>query len=456
MNDPATTAWAPYESTDSAPWNLRRVVHLHRRAGFAAPWAVLERDLREGPEAAVGRLLAGNQQTEPATDDFEALARTIGDAAAASGNPGRLKAWWLFRMLSTPDPLGERLTLMWHNHFATSNRKVQDLALMREQNELFRQHTRGRFADLLAAVVKHPAMLLWLDADSNRQGRPNENLARELMELFTLGIGNFTEADVKEAARALTGWTIDEKRLQFRQVRHDSGDKRVLGRCGRFAGDDLLQLLVEQPATALRIAWRICHTLLGEDVADPTAISHLAEGLRAQRLDINWATATVLRSKLFFSAACMGARIAGPVESIVGALRALELCDPPPSTLALAEWSERLGQDLFYPPNVGGWKEGRTWLASRTIVARANFAAALAEGRLWHPAREPDLEGLPQRHGAGSSREESTAWFARLLWGYEPPSAVGEVVAALAGAEADRPLSKAVALLLARPEYYLA
>ena len=130
------------------------------------------------------------------------MARIIGDAACASNDADRLKAWWLYRMLLSPDPLGERLTLLWHNHFATSNRKVQDLVFMREQNELLRKHALAPFGELLAAVVKHPAMLVWLDADSNRAGHPNENLARELMELFTLGIGHYTEADVQAAARA--------------------------------------------------------------------------------------------------------------------------------------------------------------------------------------------------------------------------------------------------------------
>ena len=191
----ATDTWARFEPNDEVPWNRQRVVHLHRRAGFAATWPEIERDLADGPQQAVERVLAGTSRQTPAgapPADFESMARTIGDAAVASGNPNRLKAWWLYRMLFSPDPLGERLTLMWHNHFATSNRKVQDLALMREQNDLLRKHARSTFGELLHAVVKHPAMLVWLDADANRKGHPNENLARELLELFTLGVGNYT------------------------------------------------------------------------------------------------------------------------------------------------------------------------------------------------------------------------------------------------------------------------
>ncbi|HEY2837998.1 MAG TPA: DUF1800 domain-containing protein [Pirellulales bacterium] len=449
----ATTAatWAPYEPSDAEPWNLARVVHLHRRAGFGASWQVIQRDLRDGPAKSIDRLLNA-QADRAAREPFESLARTIGDAATASGNAGRLKAWWLYRMLLSPDPLGERLTLMWHNHFATSNRKVQDLSRMREQNDLFRQHSRGRLADLLSAVVKHPAMLVWLDADSNRKGHANENLARELMELFTLGVGHYTESDVKEAARALTGWGIVENQFGLQPVRHDDGEKVVLGRRGNLSGDELLELLVAQPATARRVAWRIANAFLGEHLATDEAIDALAAGLRERDLDLDWAVTTLLRSQRFFSAENLRARVASPVDFVVGALSALELNASPPSTLLLADWTARMGQELFYPPNVGGWREGRGWLSSRTIVARASFAAALARGELWSPAQAPALAALCERHGVAVELESAVRWFADLLWGEAPTLAVEEVVTAAAEAPEAERLGRAVALLLARPE----
>lgn len=450
-----TTAWEPYEPTNDAPWNLKRVAHLHRRAGFAAPWSQLQRDLADGPQEAVKRSLTGHAREEP-DDDFEAMADTIGDAATASGSPGRLKAWWLYRMLMSPDSLGERLTLMWHNHFATSNRKVQDLVRMREQNALFRKHARAPFKKLLEAVVKHPAMLTWLDADSNRKGHPNENLARELMELFTLGIGNYSEDDVKDAARALTGWTVVKNQFGFRDARHDDGEKLLLGKHGAFTGDDLIQLLVEHPATARRLAWRVCHTFMGEEVVDEQALSQLADGLSKRQLDTAWAVETVLRSHLFFSEDNMRTRVLGPVEYVVGTLRTLELCDPPASTLLLAEWTARMGQDLFYPPNVGGWNEGRAWLGSRTIVARANFASALVEGRLWHSPHKPELEKLLRRREQSTDLAAAVSWFAKLLWGESSPSIVAEVVAAVDTVPSENQLSTAVALLMARPENQVA
>ncbi len=451
----ASGAWAAYEPSDAAPWNLERVAHLHRRAAFGAPWDELQRDLADGPGPAIDRLLPkGAEDADSAA--FETMAGTIGDAATASGNAERLKAWWLYRMLLSPDPLGERLTLMWHNHFATSNRKVENLVAMREQNDLFRRYARAPFGQLLAAVVKQPAMLTWLDADANRKGHPNENLAREMMELFTIGLGHYTESDVKEAARALTGWSIVGNHYEFREARHDEGEKVVLDRRGALTGDDVIAMLLENPATSERLAWRICQILLGEGVADDAARGELADGLRAHELDTGWAVETVLRSRRFFSDQNLHARVLGPVEYAVGALRALELGDPPPSTLLLAEWTTRMGQDLFYPPNVGGWHEDRAWLTSRTVIARANFAAALVEGRLWHPVRVPNVDELVARHGTASDLHQRVSWIASLLWGEAPPRAIQAVVEATASANAERPLSCAVALVLARPEHQLA
>src|SRR5215470_4510173 len=195
--------WTPYEPSRTTPWDLRRVVHLHRRAGFAATWGEIQRDLKDGPKASIDRLLTGKARADGVPKDFADAAALL---AGYAGDPERLKAWWVYRMLFGPDPLTERLALMWHNHFATSIAKVNDAGAMRRQNELFRAHARARFGELLNAAVRDPALLVWLDAPANRKGKPNENLARELMELFTLGVGHYTEADVKEAARALTGW----------------------------------------------------------------------------------------------------------------------------------------------------------------------------------------------------------------------------------------------------------
>lgn len=405
----------PYTPDDRRPWNLRRVVHLHRRAGFAATWDELERDLKDGPQTAVDRLLAGRAYMTGVPEAFEETSRLLCDAAVASGSIHRLKAWWIYRMLFSPDPLGERLTLMWHNHFATSNRKVEDVSLMRRQNDLLRQHARAPFREMLTHAVKDPALLVWLDADTNRREHPNENLARELMELFTLGVGNFSETDVKDAARALTGWTV--KNREFREVAdyHDDGEKTILGNAGPWRGGDLVKLLLDQPATSRRLARRVCEMLMGEGAVTDAMVESLAAGLREQNLDIGWAVGKVLRSNEFFDDANIGNRVLGPAQFVVGAVRALEMFDPPPSTIVLAEWTAALGQDLFEPPNVFGWAGGRAWLNTRSLIARGNFAVRLADGGLQSAAAPPDWMSLGRRHGC-QNHEQFNRMLQQLLW----------------------------------------
>jgi uncharacterized protein (DUF1800 family) len=452
-----TDHWMPYVPDATAPWNLRRVVHLHRRAGFAATWSELQRDLNGDPQEAVARLLTGQARVDGQPSDYESTARLLSEAAVVSGQDLRLKAAWVYRMLFSPDPLGERLTLMWHNHFATSNRKVHDLKRMQRQNDLFRQHARGKFGELLASVVRDPAMLAWLDADTNRAGHPNENLAREMLELFTLGVGQYTESDVQQTARALTGWRVVAEQFRFDEHGHDGGQKTVLGQTGSFTGDDILKIVSGHPATAQNVARRICRTFMGEGQADGGAIDQLAAGLRQREIDVNWAVETVLRSARFFAEANLNTRIIGPPEYVVGAVRSLECFSPPPSTLLLAEWMARMGQELFYPPNVGGWSEGKSWLSSTAIVARANFAAALVNGRLAGGRAAPDFEALVQRHCGQSSLDVRVEWLGELLLGGLPPEVTQSISArAAAGDKAvGSPLGAAALLLLSRPESHL-
>jgi len=258
------------------------VHHLHRRAGFGATWDVLHRDLDDSPKTAVDRLLHG----EEAADNFDSLQQLIGDAAISSGDINRLKAWWFYRILYSGDPLTERMTLMWHNHFATSNLKVANVAMMKRQNDLLRKHALGKFGDLLRAVVKDAAMMVWLDAKANRKGKPNENLARELMELFTLGVGHYSETDVKEVARALTGWTTRDNAFEYVAAYHDEGAKQVLDQQGDFDGDDVLEILLGQDSIATRIASRLCDVFFGEDVINDGQLNELAVGLRERDLNV--------------------------------------------------------------------------------------------------------------------------------------------------------------------------
>lgn len=404
-----------YQPSEHSPWNVRRVVHLHRRAGFAATWEEIQRDLSDGPDATIDRLLAGKAYSTGVPEDFDVMSRVIGDAAVAANNPNRLKAWWLYRMIFSPDPLTERLTLMWHNHFATSNLKIGDVSLMRQQNEIFRECARQPFGEMLARVVKDPAILIWLDADSNRKQHPNENLARELMELFSMGVGNYTEDDVKQAARGLTGWTTKKNQFRFVEEYHDGGEKAFLGKSGPFAGDDVLQTVLAHPATAKRIAWRLCDQFFGEGGQDAGIRDELSAELQKRDLDIDWAVETILRSEAFYSEENIGTRVLGPVEYIVGAVRALEMFDPPPSTLVLSEWTARLSQDLFYPPNVFGWPGGRQWITTRSMIGRCAFASELARGSLRRPEKPIDVTALNRHIDSGADPESVASFAAQLL-----------------------------------------
>ncbi|TWT66690.1 DUF1800 domain-containing protein [Allorhodopirellula solitaria] len=436
MTVASQAAWKRYVPTESRPWDLRCVHHLHRRAGFGADWGQLQRDVKEGPDAAIDRMLGvaelvksfdvDDSNAEPkvlttSATDFESLQQLIGDAAVSSGDINRLKAWWFYRMLYSGDPLTERMTLMWHNHFATSNLKVANVAIMKRQNDSLRKHAMGKFGDLLRAVIKDAAMMVWLDAKANRKGKPNENLARELMELFTLGVGHYSETDVKEVARALTGWTVRDGVFEQVASYHDGGTKQILGEQGDFDGDDVLTILLKQEPLAHRIAMRLCEVFFGEDVITDDAIDELASGLRRHDLDIGWAAETILRSEAFFADDNIGNRVLDPIQFMIGPLRALEMLDPPPSTLLLAEWASKLGQDLFYPPNVFGWPGGRSWLTTRTMIGRANYVSALCQGELHRPSSPPDIEALATKHGFLTPKSRAK-FVSELLLGHENES----------------------------------
>ena len=230
---------------------------------------------------------------------------------------------------------------------------------MWQQNERLRRYGRKPFGELLHEMLRDPAMLIWLDADSNTKRSPNENLARELMELFTLGIGNYTERDVNDAARALTGRTLRDGSCVDEVAEHDSGIKQVVGRTGHLSPDSLADVLLAQAATSKRLAWRICEHFLGEGVASAEELDVLAAGLLKRKLDVTWAVTRVIRSQRFFADATLGHRISPPVVFVTSSVLALDPMQRRPSPAVLADWMAEMGQDLFNPPNVGGWPGGR-------------------------------------------------------------------------------------------------
>jgi uncharacterized protein (DUF1800 family) len=300
-------------------------------------------------------------------------------------------------MLFTPDPLTERLTLLWHNHFATSQLKVEDVGAMKRQNDTFRRHARGPFGDLLRAMLCDPALLAWLDAPSNRKGKPNENLARELIELFTLGIGHYSERDVKEAARALTGRTVNQGRYAFHPGWHDDEVKTILGRTGRWDGETLTDRLLEHPATAHRLAWRLCQVFLGENLGDESTVAELAGRLHSDSLHIGRGVELILRSERFFAARNLHAQVSEPAAFVIGTVRGLERFNPPPSTLLLAEWTGRMGQELFYYyfVNYAGLRSG-TVMNSRESHSLA--ASRRSQSVIWRCTSGSDVR---RRSGRG-------------------------------------------------------
>jgi uncharacterized protein (DUF1800 family) len=311
-----------------------------------------------------GQALVAYQTIKDKTDDEKKAFRENEQRQAF-----QLRGWWLREMLATQSPLTERMTLFWHNHFVSSQQKVKYTELMYRQNILLRQHALGNFGAMLHAVSKDPAMVIYLDGASNRKGTPNENFAREVMELFTLGEGNYSEQDIKEAARAFTGWSIDGDTGEFkwRPRIHDDGSKTVLGQSGNFDGDAVLDILLAQPACADYIVGKLWREFVSPN-PDPTEVVRIARHFRASRYDIKTALHDLFLSPYFWDAANRGTLVKSPVELVVGTLHQFQFSydDPLPFTFAVAQ----LGQNLFNPPNVKGWPGGEAWINSSTLLAR--------------------------------------------------------------------------------------
>jgi len=368
--------WAPYQPNAEDPWDLRKVAHLHRRAGFSASWGDLQRDLRAGAAASVERLL----NPPAATTDEQQILDALQRGALSSRDSERLKVYWLYRFLYDTDPLREKMTLFWHSHFATSNRKVGSVPLMLAQNELLRRHALGEFGSLLIDTISDGAMLIWLDGIVSRREQPNENFAREFLELFTLGVGNYTEADIRQAARAFTGWVRTPERgnaapaFRFDASRFDDGEKTFLGRTGNWNAADIVRITLEQPRVAEFLCRKLYRYFVNE-TGEPAAevIAPLAAEFRSHRYSLRHVVGIMLRSRHFYAHPTRFARIKSPVEFSVGLLRALEVPRNNVRVLALAVACDRQGQELFYPPNVRGWVAGRTWINSTTVLERGNW-----------------------------------------------------------------------------------
>jgi uncharacterized protein (DUF1800 family) len=369
--------------------------HLLNRTGFGATEGEIQHSVGLTRERAARNLLDGARTTPvnppPAwTADTGALRYPRRGESASEAERKvfqqeqvreglELRGWWVGEMLSTPSPLTERMTLFWHNHFVSSQQKVKLAELMYRQNATLRANALGNFADLLHAIARDPAMVIYLDNAQNRKGSPNENFAREVMELFTLGEGHYSEQDVKEAARAFTGWSLDRETGQFvfRRFIHDDGVKTVLGRTGNFDGDQVLDILLQEPATAEFITRKLWREFVSPD-PDETAIRRIAQRFRDSRYDIKVALHDLFTSDAFYASENRGVLVKSPIELVVGTLRQFDM--KPGEVTPFAVAAAGMGQNLFAPPNVKGWPGQETWINASTLLARKQFLERLFRG----------------------------------------------------------------------------
>ena len=407
----------------SDQWDYSKAAHLLNRAGFGGSPSEIQKLADLGPEQAVSLLLDYEKRPDPTHDpDWakpnpdeiqkyrEAIRHgTPEEKKIAQREMQRtfrqrmleLRGWWLQRMATGPRPMQEKMVLFWHGHFATSVQKVKNPYYMWRQNELFRRLATDNWQRLLAEVGRDPAMLIWLDQAQSRKNHPNENFAREVMELFTLGEGHYTEKDVTEGARALTGWSLDQRRQKYiyRPLIHDNGVKTFLGQTGNFDGDDVIRIIVSQPQAARFITAKLWNYFTGQEPSEALG-AELASVFRANGNNFKPFLRVMLRSEEFYSPDIVRNEVKSPVVWLVGSVRMLENELPPP----LICWGmlRQLGQDIFAPPNVKGWDGGITWITTNTLLARYNDAQTLVEGTL-PPLNAGDFA---RKQGGGGNGEK--------------------------------------------------
>ena len=376
--------------------DIELMAHLLRRAGFGASRDELEAYAAKGYEATVEELVDPEGHGIPHVD-ADNFYRHHPASENPGGNPTNGQAQWMYRLINTPRPLEEKITLFWHHVFATGNAKVDHCAVVLEQIDTFRKHGLGSFRDLLLMVSRDPAMIFWLDNNENHKHAPNENWGRELLELFSMGQGNYTEQDVKEASRAFTGWTIEPSLprmpfqrypwyFEYRPEDHDDGEKVFLGHRGRFNGEDIIDIIVRQPATARFIARHLYNFFVADEVQvpswqdqaprDPVAINRIAETLVTSGFDMRATMRMLLNSDFFKDESIWYAKVKSPAEIVAGTMRLVkDHQSPSPGIGAIGLEPGYQGQALLDPPSVEGWHTGKEWIDSGSLLRRINFVA---------------------------------------------------------------------------------
>jgi uncharacterized protein (DUF1800 family) len=376
------------------------------RVGFAPDSVELAHYVGLTREQAVHKVLAATRTVavtplpswvqEPIPTREELKAQTVDQRQAEQHARGEryeeLRAWWVREMATTPSPLTERMTLFWHNHFTSGQDKVAYPQVMAQQNMLLRRDALGNFRELLHDVAKDPAMLQYLDGAGSRKGKPNENFAREVMELFTLGEGHYSQQDVSQAARAYTGWCLnpDTQAYMWRADLHDDGVKTVLGQSGPFDGEQVLDILLEQPETATFITTKLWREFVS-DTPDPASIEPIAARFRASHYDVKVALHDLFLSDAFWDESRRGILVKSPAEFVIDTVRTFDINYD--STAPFASEMRTLGENLFYPPNVKGWPGGTTWINSSTLLARMQFVEQLFRATETAPPRR-DQNGM--------------------------------------------------------------
>lgn len=382
----------PLQATPPDPgfrWDSRNAEHLLNRAGFGARTAEVDAAVAAGFAATLDRIVdapadwempAYERIDEPTKKELEGLSKEEQDKRKRDAREAdrrqmlEIGAWWFREMETSGAPLLEKMTLFWHGFFTTSIEEAKRSHLVLQQHEFLRRNALGSYADLLRGIARDPAMLVYLDNDVNRKGSPNENFARELMELYSLGEGNYTEADVKDAARALTGRGVaKDGSFELRSKQHDDGEKTVLGVTGRLDGDRLIEIILAQDACPRQVARRLMTWFEGVD-PEPARLAEYAHFLREQEFGIRPFLRKLFSDPRFYRDEIVGARVLGPVEFMVGTARRARV-EAPPGLLGAG--AALLGQRLFSPPTVKGWDEGYAWITTSTLMQRGNLAGLM-------------------------------------------------------------------------------
>ncbi len=415
----SSPAIAPSQNLDKVVSDpRRRAAHLLRRAAFGGTAAQIDEFAALSREDAADRLL-----------NFETIDNSSLDAKIAAANFDLIRPvdgvrWWYTRMIHTARPLEERMTLIWHGLLTSQASKVggRRFKLMVAQNELFRSHALGKYDDLLQAVAKDPAMLIYLDTQDSTKEHPNENFARELMELYSMGVGSYSEDDIRESARAFTGWRVtneapparpkpgetiseEEKRKRLQdaarayepkfvlQARlHDSGSKTFLGKTGTFGGEEIISIILEQPATARFVTSRLFSEFAHSEPSRETS-DRLVKTWDTSGHSVKDVVREILVSDEFYTERSYRATVRSPISFVVNAIRGLEIADDLRPNMFSDKTIKGMDQALFEPPNVAGWPGGATWLSSSTFFARVNFLDQFLMGQRNRAQRVPALEG---------------------------------------------------------------